>query len=137
MNKFIIAVLALAVLSGCSKNPDGSYTVGVRGSTAWFATAPVSEVKAFWSKTETYKLCLIWDKNYDNSFIRSQLAKELKRRGENPLKCSNPSADQNHRLRDQAKKSCKAAWRSWESCRMAAIYAPAGSYSPHCYKPSC
>ena len=49
---------------------------------------------------ETYELCIEWDRvlrKYSSSGIdirRKEIAQALQRKGEDPLLCSNPSADQ-------------------------------------------
>jgi hypothetical protein len=102
----LLCLLTISLVS-CAKNPDGSYTVGVKGSKMWHQTAPAATVNAAYDRKQTYELCLMWDQVYKQNsrdrFFRRQIAKHLKRRGENPLKCANPSSDESKRLRDETR----------------------------------
>ena len=108
MSRILFTFVLSLTLVSCAKNPDGSFTVGVTGSPMWHQTAPASVVNSFYDRKQTYELCLAWSKYYKEEakdrFFRRQIAKHLKRRGENPLKCANPSSDETKRLRDETKR---------------------------------
>ncbi len=44
--KRIPFTLALTLLAACSQNPDGSTSLGMKGSPAWFASAPPEAIAA-------------------------------------------------------------------------------------------
>ena len=107
MLRILLLIVLMTTLSACTKNPDGSFTAGMVGSTMWHQTAPASTVNAYYDSKQTYELCLSWDRYYKlethHRFKRRQIAKHLQRRGENPLKCANPSSDESRKLRDETK----------------------------------
>jgi histidinol dehydrogenase len=92
------------------KNTAGGYTIGQKGSVFWHRTAPKAEVSAYYDEFQTYDLCMKWaDAHHkgkrDRDRTRSNIAEALKRRGENPLKCYNPTDD---RLRDAEARATRA-----------------------------
>ncbi|MFN7323064.1 MAG: hypothetical protein ACK5SP_02205 [bacterium] len=84
--KPLIAIISI-LIAGCSTTQDGSITAGMKGSYMWHKTAPPSEVAAHYDAMPVYKLCILWQRNRDETYVQEAISQSLQRRGENPLKC--------------------------------------------------
>lgn len=53
--KGLLLAFPLALIAACSQNPDGSTTLGMKGSPAWFASAPPEAIAAhFAARCQAY-----------------------------------------------------------------------------------
>jgi len=80
-------LLAALVLAGCATHPDGSVTLGAVESPFWHERAPRAEIDKHYDDMETYQLCILWEKSRNKEYVREEISKSLKRRGDNPLRC--------------------------------------------------
>jgi len=107
--KSIIFVVFIAVfLTSClAVNQKGGISVGRQGSPAWIKTSTKQEVNNFFDNKPIYELCMIWSERYKGDtaarVVRTEIAKSLDRRGENPMKCDNPESDKERRQNDALK----------------------------------
>ena len=103
MRNFIICffILILPLLQSCSSNSDGSTTIGMKGSPVWNRLAPQSEIQNYYANMEVYELCLEWEEKWRSKNTRKNIAKALKGKGENPLRCHNSSSDEAKRISDE------------------------------------
>lgn len=85
-SKILIAIISTFIV-GCSTTQDGSLAVGMKGSAMWHKTAPQSEVAAHYDAMPVYKLCILWQKSRNETYVQEAISQSLQRRGENPLKC--------------------------------------------------
>ena len=118
--------ICLSLLSGCFTpgGVTGKQVWGQAMSPAWFAMAPKEDINYYFDSKSVAELCIIWDKYHPGANatvkIRSHIARSLERKGEDGLKCSNPSLDQsaiaNKKLDDLEKKTvCTSRRTEWRS----------------------
>jgi len=84
-------LLAALALSGCATHPDGSITLGAVESPYWHESTPRAEIDRHYDEMETYQLCILWEKSRNKEYVREEISKSLKRRGDNPLRCYLPT----------------------------------------------
>lgn len=82
-----IAFLAVALLTACAVNKDGSTSLGIVMSPAWHDYAPRADVNEHYDKMETHELCILWADSAKKTYIRKEISLSLRRRGLNPLLC--------------------------------------------------
>jgi hypothetical protein len=93
MIKVSLALLSLFVLASCSSNSNGGTTIGMKGSPYWNGSAPQADIDAYYAPLANYELCMIWAEKYFSSSTRRNIARELEKRGLNPMMCNNPAED--------------------------------------------
>ena len=121
--KFILSILFLITFSfGCAQNSTGGYTWGATYSPAWYASVPKHEMKAHFDKKTVYQLCNLWDENYPEGKnmwreTREQISQALIRKGEDSLKCRNPTADASKVSEKKMEKkiNCTARRTEWRT----------------------
>lgn len=99
MKNLIVSITFVLFISGCAYDMKEYHKKNKTDS--WHTHLGTSlEVDSYYNSMPTYELCIEWDRvlreNYSSSQIdirRKEIAQALQRRGENPLKCSNPNAD--------------------------------------------
>jgi hypothetical protein len=157
MFKFSFIILLSLIVSNCSKNSEGGYTWGATYSPAWYMSVPNHEKHLLFDRMQTYQLCNLWSENFPGNAnawrrTREEISRALIRKGEDPMKCSNPQSDQINisrkqareaeaearaakaeaqRAKEQARNACQDAWSTYYSCRRS------GSSYTRCYAPSC
>ena len=155
----IIIILISLITSNCSQNSEGGYTWGAKYSPAWYMTVPQKEKLSLFDNMKTYQLCNLWSENFPGNKnrwrrTREEISEALIRRGENPLKCNNPQADQINISKKEARdakaaarraqqeawqaqqdaiRACNDAWSAYYSCTNSGNR---GFYS-RCITPSC
>ena len=103
MKKVLLSLILIFTLDGCTTtNPDGSSTVGMKGSILWIINAPIKYSIEYLNGFDTWKICEIWDRTLSTApYIgsnpqyskseglrtRERLAKTLESRGEDPMVC--------------------------------------------------
>ena len=103
MRKLLIFlfILVVPIIQSCSTNSDGSTTLGRKGSPAWNKFAPASDVRDYYANMEVYELCLEWEDKWNSKSLRKNIARALKAKGEDPLRCHNPSSDEAKRMKSK------------------------------------
>ncbi len=101
---FFLLMIVLPIIQSCSTNSDGSTTLGMEGSPLWNEFAPKSDITNYYANMQVYELCLIWADNWHSRKIRKNIARALQAKGEDPLKCYNPSSDENKRMKVETEK---------------------------------
>ena len=96
-----LLILLLPTIQSCSTNSDGSTTLGRKGSPAWNKFAPASDVRDYYANMEVYELCLEWEDKWQSKSLRKNIARALIAKGEDPLKCHNPSSDETKRMKSK------------------------------------
>jgi hypothetical protein len=96
--KNLSLLLFFIFLSSCSTGSiTGKTSLGAIESPWWFATVDKRDIRDYYDKLSTSRLCIKWEASYPgtklSSTIRGQISDSLERRGENGLYCSNPSSD--------------------------------------------
>ena len=155
MKRFLCASAILffpLLLSSCSSNSAGGYTIGVKRSAAWFSTAPASDIADHFDNYNIVELCNLWAEKYPGQLNwklnRTQIGYALQRKGKDPMYCANPQADETsverararraeaaaRRAEAEAKRVCEEAKRAYRRCRARENY----SYYTSCSsKPRC
>ena len=97
--KLLVSLFLVLTLAGCftKGGVTGKQTWGQAMSPAWFGMAPKEDINYYFDKKSVSELCILWENYYPGSKgsvkIRSHISRSLERRGEDGLKCSNPSSD--------------------------------------------
>jgi hypothetical protein len=99
--KLILTILLIPFLQSCSQNSQGGYTPGVKGSSVWNKYAPKSDVNNYYGNMQVYELCLEWEDNWHSKSARKNIARILQEKGEDPLRCHNPSGDEMKRTQSK------------------------------------
>tara|TARA_B100001063_G_C16431124_1_gene388880 strand:- start:134 stop:556 length:423 start_codon:yes stop_codon:yes gene_type:complete len=114
MNKFLFSVFALIYFFLFSST---SFALGRAESPMWFMSKTPEEIKRYYDNQSTSRLCIRWQEKYPGTKlsgkIRGQIADALERRGEDGLKCSNTSSDNN--LISQKKQQCALRRSEWRT----------------------
>lgn len=122
MYKFVSIILLSLIVSNCSKNSTGGYTIGQNTSPAWYSTAPQSDINVYFDKKSTMQLCLMWEENYPNGKTmwrenRIEIGNSLKRRGKDEFFCTDPKKDtQNIKRAKERKKIAEEKKAKYEEC---------------------
>ena len=108
MHKVIIILLLSFIVSNCSKNSSGGYTIGKNTSPAWYSTAPKTDINRYFDNKSTMQLCLMWEENYPGSKSmwkenRIEIGNALSRRGKDQFFCTDPKKDSQNIEREQKK----------------------------------
>ena len=104
MRKILLIIIFSFTLSSCIStiNPDGSSTIGMKGSQLWIINAPIEYAVEYLNGFDTWQICEKWDRTLsrlpyiagnpeytrsDGLKMRKRLAKTLESRGEDPMVC--------------------------------------------------
>lgn len=90
LSKSVIIFFVMATLTACS-------SMGMPGSPLWMATTDPAARQAYFDVKADHELCILWQSGVDRPQYRIEIANTLKQRGENPMKCHDPVADQQTR----------------------------------------
>ena len=64
--KKILGILVLGLLlAGCATNTDGSYSLGLKGTVPWHATAGHQELVSYFLENDVDEICHIWKRMED------------------------------------------------------------------------
>ena len=147
------------MVSNCSKNSGGGYTIGQKTSPAWYSTAPQSDINFYFDAKSTMQLCLMWEENYPNGKTmwkenRIQIGKALKKRGKDEFFCTDPKKDSQNIERAKERKKialekkakyeeclekenqCIRDWNEYYSCESYRTKNSYGCSYPRCRRPS-
>jgi len=124
--KLLVSLFLVLTLTGCftKGGVTGKQTWGQAMSPAWFGMAPKEDINYYFDKKSVSELCILWENYYPGSKgsvkIRSHISRSLERRGEDGLKCSNPSSDSkaiaSKKLEDlENEMKCTARRTEWKS----------------------
>ena len=134
MKKLLFPTLTLICIFLFSSS---SYALGGAESPMWFMTKSPEEIKRYYDSQSTSRLCIRWQEKYPGTKmsrkIRGQIADALERRGEDGLKCSNPSSDNSQMTQQKLLKAQQCAIRrtEWRSMCSTGKYARVNGVS--CY----
>ena len=114
-----MSLLLVFFLNSCTTGEvTGKSTLGATESPMWFLTASKSDIRNYYDNLSTSRLCIKWTRSSPGTkmseSIRSEIADALERRGEDGMRCSNPSADNNSASQQKLIKSNQCALRRTE-----------------------
>ena len=98
---FSLLILLLPIIQSCSTNSDGSTTIGQKGSPFWNKFAPQSDIQNYYANMQVFELCLEWEDKWHSKNTRKNIARALQAKGEDPLRCHNPSSDETKRMKSK------------------------------------
>ncbi len=79
MKKFLGIVVLGFLLAGCATNTDGTFSMGVKGSAPWHATAGHQELLSYYLESDVDEICHIWKQLEDyNRDMRVRNRKAMK-----------------------------------------------------------
>ena len=95
---------------------------GATGSVLWHKRVTIEDKNKYWDSKSINELCREWDSKLEGvdddamfgDFFRKQISLSLKRRGEDPLQCSNPSMDKARTAEKNADDALKRALKAEE-----------------------
>ncbi|MDB9983132.1 hypothetical protein OAD54_00110 [Candidatus Pelagibacter sp.] len=114
MNKLLLSTSTLIYFFLLSTS---SFALGKAESPMWFITKTPEQIRGYYDNQSTSRLCIKWQERYPgskmSSEVRGEISDALERRGEDGLKCSNTSSDNNQI--SQKKQQCALRRSEWRS----------------------
>ena len=98
-----------------------AFALGAAESPMWFITKSPEQIRSYFDKHSSSRLCIKWQESYPGTKmseqIRGEISDALERRGEDGLKCSNPSSDSNQISQEKLLKAqqCSLKRTEWRS----------------------
>ena len=124
MKKLLLLVGLVALVSGCGYDYKEWHKEHKTDSWHTDLGTP-SEIDTYYNSMATYELCIEWDRvlrDHSSSQVdirRKEIAQALQRKGEDPLLCSNPSADQTYTTEKKTKAALSKAKKAQQDAERA------------------